>query len=116
MTAITSLSLHELTGGSSISGVGMSGPQVVEGWHGAPYTPPLRTTPEYVAMMRAIFRVESAVSLTETLPASLAATAPPGSAKRCVAAGGRPRLPVYAVAIGPRTRARPEVATAVSVL
>jgi alkanesulfonate monooxygenase SsuD/methylene tetrahydromethanopterin reductase-like flavin-dependent oxidoreductase (luciferase family) len=44
MTAMTAQSLDQLSGGRFILGLGMSGPQVVEGWHGVPYQAPLATT------------------------------------------------------------------------
>ena len=50
MTAVT---LNELSGGRFLLGLGLSGPQVVEGWHGVPYGKPLGKTREYVSIVRA---------------------------------------------------------------
>jgi len=61
MAAMGALSLDSLSGGRFICGIGMSGPQVVEGWHGVPYVAPLTTTREYVAIMREIFQGDHAV-------------------------------------------------------
>src|SRR3990167_574784 len=55
-TAMTAMTLDALSGGRFILGLGMSGPQVVEGWHGLPFGKPLRRTREYVEIVRAIFR------------------------------------------------------------
>src|SRR3990172_5184860 len=52
MTAMTAATLSELSGGRFLLGLGMSGPQVVEGWHGRPYGKPLRVTREYVEIVR----------------------------------------------------------------
>jgi alkanesulfonate monooxygenase SsuD/methylene tetrahydromethanopterin reductase-like flavin-dependent oxidoreductase (luciferase family) len=51
MTAIT---LDHLSGGRFRLGLGVSGPQVGEGWHGAPFARPLQRTREYVEVVRAI--------------------------------------------------------------
>jgi F420-dependent oxidoreductase-like protein len=61
MTAMTSMSLSQLSGGRFIAGLGASGPQVVEGWHGVPYGKPVTRTREYVKIMRQIMRREGPV-------------------------------------------------------
>ncbi len=53
MTAMTAVTLSELSGGRFSLGLGLSGPQVAEGWHGVPYGKPLGKTREYVAIVRA---------------------------------------------------------------
>jgi F420-dependent oxidoreductase-like protein len=58
MAAMTAMSLAELSGGRFIVGLGASGPQVVEGWHGVPYGKPMTRLREYVAIMRKIFARE----------------------------------------------------------
>ena len=55
MTAMTAMSLAELSGGRFIVGLGASGPQVVEGWHGVPYGKPVTRLKEYVQIMKQIF-------------------------------------------------------------
>ena len=55
MTAMTAMSLAELSGGRFICGLGASGPQVVEGWHGVPYGKPVTRLREYIQIMRQIF-------------------------------------------------------------
>src|SRR5688500_14381459 len=51
-TAMTAMTLDALSGGRFILGLGMSGPQVVEGWHGVAYGKPLGRTREYVEIVR----------------------------------------------------------------
>src|SRR5205809_860547 len=53
--AMTAMSLQALSGGRFLCGIGPSGPQVVEGWHGQPYGKPLARTKEYVSIIRQIF-------------------------------------------------------------
>jgi len=53
--AMTAISLQALSGGRFLCGIGPSGPQVVEGWHGQPYGKPLARTKEYVSIIRQIF-------------------------------------------------------------
>jgi F420-dependent oxidoreductase-like protein len=54
MTAMTAMTLVALSGGRALLGLGVSGPQVVEGWHGQPFGKPLGRTREYVSIVRAI--------------------------------------------------------------
>jgi F420-dependent oxidoreductase-like protein len=57
-TAMTAMTMDALSGGRFILGLGTSGPQVVEGWHGVPFDKPLTWLREYVAVVRAIFARE----------------------------------------------------------
>lgn len=59
MTAMTAATLSELSGGRFLLGLGLSGPQVVEGWHGVPFGKPLTKTREYVSIVRAALRRET---------------------------------------------------------
>ena len=52
MTAMTAATLDALSGGRFRLGLGVSGPQVSEGWHGVRYDDPLGRTEEYVAIVR----------------------------------------------------------------
>jgi F420-dependent oxidoreductase-like protein len=54
MTAMTAMTLYALSGGRFVLGLGPSGPQVVEGWHGVAYGRPLTRTREYVSIIRKI--------------------------------------------------------------
>jgi len=59
MTAMTAMSLDALSGGRFTLGIGPSGPQVAEGWHGVPYGRPLTRTREYISIIRKILRREA---------------------------------------------------------
>jgi F420-dependent oxidoreductase-like protein len=62
MAAMTAMTLSQLSGGRFIVGVGASGPQVVEGWHGVLYGKPVTRLKEYVAIMKRIFAREGDLS------------------------------------------------------
>jgi len=57
--AMTALSLQALSGDRFLCGIGPSGPQVVEGWHGVPFGRPQQRTKEYAAIIRQIFAREA---------------------------------------------------------
>ena len=54
MAAMTAMTLHALSGGRFMLGLGPSGPQVVEGWYGVPYGRPHARTREYIEIVRKI--------------------------------------------------------------
>ena len=58
-TAMTVATLDQLSGGRVLLGLGTSGPQVVEGWHGVAWGKPLQRTREYVEIVRAVLRRET---------------------------------------------------------
>jgi F420-dependent oxidoreductase-like protein len=62
MTAMTAATLSELSDGRFLLGLGLSGPQVVEGWHGRPYAKPLGRTREYVEIVRAVLSRDERVT------------------------------------------------------
>jgi F420-dependent oxidoreductase-like protein len=61
-TAMAAMTLDHLSGGRFILGIGVSGPQVVEGWYGMPFEKPLARTREYVRIVREIFAREVPVT------------------------------------------------------
>ncbi|MEV6772798.1 LLM class F420-dependent oxidoreductase [Nocardia sp. NPDC051030] len=61
-TAMAALSLDHLSGGRAILGLGVSGPQVVEGWYGQPFAKPLQRTREYVDIIRQVLAREGKVT------------------------------------------------------
>lgn len=61
-TAMAALTLDHLSGGRFTLGLGVSGPQVVEGWYGSPYRRPLARTREYVEIVRQVFAREKPVN------------------------------------------------------
>ena len=62
MAAMTAIPLQALSGNRFIMGLGPSGPQVVEGWHGVAYGKPLKKTREYVQIVKDILRREGKTS------------------------------------------------------
>jgi F420-dependent oxidoreductase-like protein len=54
VAAMTAMTLQNLSGNRFVLGIGPSGPQVIEGWHGVPYGRPLERTREYIAIIRKI--------------------------------------------------------------
>lgn len=62
MCAMTMSTLDAISGGRALVGLGLSGPQVVEGWHGVPYGKPAARTREYVEVLRKIWAREEPVS------------------------------------------------------
>jgi F420-dependent oxidoreductase-like protein len=60
--AMAAATIDQLSGGRMILGLGVSGPQVVEGWYGMPYAKPLGRTREYVKIVRQVFAREAPVS------------------------------------------------------
>lgn len=102
--AMTAMTLNQLSHGRFLMGLGLSGPQVVEGWHGQSYARPLTRTREYVAIVRQIlareerlkfdgrlyqipYMGEDATGLGKPLKSTLEAA---------------PDIPVYLAAIGPQ--------------
>src|SRR5437763_4279031 len=54
LAAMTAMTLQAMSGGRFLCGIGPSGPQVIEGWHGVPFGKPLARTREYIAIIRQI--------------------------------------------------------------
>jgi F420-dependent oxidoreductase-like protein len=61
-TAMAALTLDHLSGGRFVLGLGVSGPQVVEGWYGMPFPKPLARTREYVSIIRQVLAREERVT------------------------------------------------------
>ena len=104
-TAMTAITLDHLTGGRFRLGLGMSGPQVVEGWHGQPYGKPLARTREYVEIVRAILRRDKPVEFDGDhyrVPAHGPDTTGLGKPLKTIVHPLRPDLPIYLAAIGPK--------------
>ena len=62
MAAMTAMTLQALSGNRFILGIGPSGPQVIEGWHGVPFGRPLTRTREYISIIRQILKREAPVT------------------------------------------------------
>ncbi|MDL4777493.1 LLM class F420-dependent oxidoreductase [Actinomadura xylanilytica] len=102
-TAMHALTLDALSGGRMILGLGASGPQVVEGWYGAPFPKPLARTREYLDIVRQVWRREEPVtSAGPHYPLPLPGGAGLGKPLKSIVHPLRPRIPVYLGAEGPR--------------
>ena len=100
MTAMTAATLDSLSGGRFRLGLGVSGPQVSEGWHGVRFDKPLARTREYVAIVRKALAREKVSYDGEffTLPLPDG----PGKALTLTVHPVREDIPVYLAAIGPK--------------
>jgi len=100
MTAMTAATLDVLSGGRFRLGLGVSGPQVSEGWHGVRFDRPLARTREYVEIVeQALARQTVAYEgdfFTLPLPDG------PGKPLKLAIAPSRDRIPLYLAAIGPK--------------
>jgi len=103
-TAMTAMTLDALSGGRFRLGLGVSGPQVVEGWHGQAFGKPLKKTREYVEVVRAILRREKPVEYRgEYYQIPYAGPDATGLGKPLKSIlHGRSTLPIYLAAIGPK--------------
>ena len=100
MTAMTAATIDALSGGRFRLGLGVSGPQVSEGWHGVRFAKPLSRTREYVDIVRMAIAREPVAYAGEhyTLPL-------PGGPGKALKLGFRPprdAVPVYLAAVGPK--------------
>lgn len=104
MTAMTAITLDQLSGGRFLLGLGLSGPQVAEGWHGEAYGKPLVKTREYVHIVREIFKRERPLSFKGqhyTVPYDGADATGLGKPLKSII-HGRADLPIYLASIGPK--------------
>ena len=101
-TAMTALTLDHLTGGRFTLGLGVSGPQVVEGWYGQPYPRPLQRTREYVDIVRKVFARERVEYHGEHYELPLRGGIGLGRPIRSIVHPFRADLPIYLAAEGPR--------------
>ncbi len=103
MTAMTAATIDELSGGRMILGIGSSGPQVAEGWHGQRFAHQLQRTREYVAVVRQALARERLEFHGETLELPLPDG--PGKALKLMITPVQERIPIYLAAIGPKNTA-----------
>src|SRR5947199_6277176 len=100
MTAMTAATLDNLSNGRVILGIGSSGPQVAEGWHGQRFAKQLQRTREYVAILRKALARERLEFDGEVYELPLPDG--PGKALKLMIAPVQERIPIYIAAIGPK--------------
>ncbi|WP_449385444.1 LLM class F420-dependent oxidoreductase [Cellulomonas soli] len=104
-TAMAALTLDHLSGGRAVLGLGVSGPQVVEGWYGQPYPRPLARTREFVDIVRQVLAREAPVTYDGQfyrLPLPADEGSGLGKALRSTVHPLRADLPIHLAAEGPR--------------
>jgi len=103
-TAMTAATLDLMSGGRFILGLGTSGPQVVEGWHGEPWGKPLGKTREYVEIVRAALRRETVEHHGEQyrIPYDGPGATGLGKPLKLMLRPLRAEIPIYLAAIGPK--------------
>jgi len=101
-TAMQAMTLDHLSGGRARLGLGVSGPQVVEGWYGVPFPKPLARTREYVDLLRQIWRRDGDVrGAGPHYPLPYPGGTELGKPLRLITHPLRDRIPVYLGAEGP---------------
>jgi F420-dependent oxidoreductase-like protein len=100
MTAMTAATIDQLSDGRMLLGIGSSGPQVAEGWHGQRFAKQLQRTREYVAVVRMALDRERVVFKGETLELPLPDG--PGKPLKLTISPVQERIPIYIAAIGPK--------------
>src|SRR3954453_7737025 len=100
MTAMTAATIDQLSAGGRLLGIGSSGPQVAEGWHGQRFARQLQRTREYVEVVRMALARERVEYHGETLELPLPDG--PGKALKLTIAPVQERIPIYVAAIGPK--------------
>jgi F420-dependent oxidoreductase-like protein len=101
-TAMTAATLDLLSGGRFLLGLGTSGPQVVEGWHGEPWGKPLLKTREYVEIVRTVLRREVLEHHGEHYDIPLRDGTGLGKPLKLMARPLHADIPIYLAAISPK--------------
>lgn len=104
MTAMTAMTIDHLSKGRFLLGLGLSGPQVVEGWHGQAYGKPLGKTREYVSIVRDILKRENPVTHEGEhyqIPYRGEDATGLGKPLKSIL-HGRTDMPIYLAAVGPK--------------
>ena len=105
-TAMTAMTLDALSGERFILGLGTSGPQVVEGWHGQPWGKPLLKTREYVEIVRTALRRELVEHHGEHYDIPYSNGTGLGKPLKIMARPLRADIPIYLAAMGPKAVAQ----------
>ncbi len=104
--AMTAMTLDALSGGRFIMGVGTSGPQVVEGWHGVPFNKPLTWLREYVTIVRTIFERKGPLEFDGVryqIPYHGPGSSGQGKALKSMI-HGRANIPIYTGSMAPKSQ------------
>ncbi|HBD82884.1 MAG TPA: F420-dependent methylene-tetrahydromethanopterin reductase [Dehalococcoidia bacterium] len=96
--AMTATTLNSLSGGRFMLGLGTSGPQVIEGWHGIPFDRPIQRTRELIEIVRLATSGEQVAYEGEIYHLPL----PGGEGRALRSAAGASHVPIYIAALGPR--------------
>jgi F420-dependent oxidoreductase-like protein len=104
-TAMTAATLDLMSGGRVLLGLGVSGPQVVEGWHGEPWGKPIPKMREYVEIVRAVLRRETVEHRGEhyAIPYDGAGSTGLGKPLKLMARPQRAEIPIYLAVFKPRS-------------
>jgi len=104
LTAMTAAGLDYVSGGRFTLGIGASGPQVIEGWHGVTYDAPVARTREIIEICRTVWRRERLEHAGEHYPIPLPAGRGTGLGKplKLINHPVRERIPIVVAAIGPK--------------
>ncbi len=105
MTAMTAATLDNISEGRFTLGLGISGPQVVEGWHGQPFDKPLARTREYVDIVRMALARETVRYDGEFYKLPLPNGTGLGKPLKLIIKPVQERIPIYLAAIGPKNTA-----------
>src|SRR6202140_2431499 len=97
---MTPATTHQLSGGRMLLGLGPSGPQVSEGWHGVRFAKQLQRTREYVAVVRLALARQRVEFHGETIDLPLPDG--PGKALKLTIAPVQEHLPIYLAVLGPK--------------
>jgi F420-dependent oxidoreductase-like protein len=103
--AMTAATIDHLSGGRLILGLGVSGPQVVEGWYGQPFARPMGRTREYVEILRAMLKREGPLTYKGRhyrLPYDGEGSTGLGKPLKLIMHSKRPEIPIYMGAEGPK--------------
>lgn len=104
-TAMTAMTLDALSDKRMLLGLGLSGPQVVEGWHGVPYGKPLTRTREYVEIVRTIIARDEPLAFQGEeyqIPFTGVGATGLGKPLKSILHPVRNRIPIYLASIGPK--------------
>src|SRR6202020_2579419 len=102
-TAMAAMTLDHLSGGRMILGLGVSGPQVVEGWYGQPFAKPLARMREYIGILRGIWARQGPVTNDgQHYPLALPGGSGLGKPLKASIHPLRTEIPIYLAAEGPK--------------